>query len=62
MAHSGINILFAGNNFGRLMAGLWNSIWIAAVSLVIGLIVGTVLGVLRTSKSTTVGTIRKNSK
>ena len=51
MAHSGINILFAGNNFGRLMAGLWNSIWIAAVSLVIGLIVGTIFGVLRTSNS-----------
>ena len=51
MAHSGISILFAGNNFGRLMAGLWNSIWIAAVALIIGLIVGTVFGVLRTTKS-----------
>ena len=51
MAHSGISILFAGNNFGRLMAGLWNSIWIAVIALIIGLIVGTVFGVLRTTKS-----------
>lgn len=48
MAHSGINVLFEGSNFARLMAGLWNSIWIAAVALVIGLIVGTIFGVLRT--------------
>lgn len=48
MVHSGINVLFEGSNFARLMAGLWNSIWIAAISLVIGLIVGTIFGVLRT--------------
>lgn len=48
MAHSGINVLFEGSNFARLMAGLWNSIWIAAVALVIGLIIGTIFGVLRT--------------
>lgn len=48
MAHSGINVLFEGSNFVRLMAGLWNSIWIAAVALVIGLAIGTIFGVLRT--------------
>lgn len=48
MAHSGINVLFEGSNFARLMAGLWNSIWIAAVALVIGLAIGTIFGVLRT--------------
>ena len=48
MAHSGINVLFEGSNFARLMAGLWNSIWIAAVALVIGLVIGTIFGVLRT--------------
>ncbi|TSO26609.1 amino acid ABC transporter permease [Lactobacillus sp. LL6] len=48
MLNSGINVLFEGNNFARLMAGLWTSIWIAVLSLVIGLIIGTLFGVLRT--------------
>lgn len=48
MAHSGINVLFEGNNFARLMAGLWNSIWIAVIAIIIGLIIGTIFGILRT--------------
>ena len=51
MLHSGINVLFEGSNFARLMAGLWTSIWIAALSLVIGLAVGTIFGILRTLKN-----------
>lgn len=48
MAHSGINVLFQGTNFARLMGGLWTAIWIAALALVIGLALGTLLGLLRT--------------
>ncbi|WEV44034.1 amino acid ABC transporter permease [Lactobacillus sp. ESL0684] len=48
MEHSAINVLFAGDNFARLMQGLWTSVWIAAVSLIIGLILGTIFGILRT--------------
>lgn len=48
MAHSGINVLFQGINFARLMGGLWTAIWIAALALVIGLALGTLLGLLRT--------------
>ena len=48
MAHSAINVFFSGNNFSRILQGLWTSIWIAGVSLVIGLVLGTFLGVLRT--------------
>ena len=48
MAHSGINVLFEGTNFARLMGGLWTAMWIAAISLVIGLALGTILGMLRT--------------
>lgn len=48
MAHSGINVLFEGTNFARLMGGLWTAVWIAALSLVIGLVLGTFLGLLRT--------------
>lgn len=48
MAHSAINVFFSGNNFSRILQGLWTSVWIAGVSLVIGLVLGTFLGVLRT--------------
>ncbi len=48
MAHSGINVLFIGSNFDRLLVGLWTSIWIAALSIIIGLVIGTIFGVLRT--------------
>ncbi|WP_294879147.1 amino acid ABC transporter permease [uncultured Lactobacillus sp.] len=48
MAHSAINVLFTGNNFSRILQGLWTSVWIAGVSLIIGLILGTLLGILRT--------------
>lgn len=51
MAHSGINVLFEGSNFARLMGGLWTAVWIAAISLVIGLVLGTIFGLLRTLKS-----------
>lgn len=44
MVHSGINVLFEGSNFARLMAGLWTSIWIAVISIVLGLALGTILG------------------
>lgn len=48
MAHSGINVLFEGTNFTRLMGGLWTTVQIAAVEIIIGLILGVILGVLRT--------------
>lgn len=51
MAHSGIEVLFQGKNFLRLMEGLWTSVWIAGVSLGFGLLLGTFLGVLRTLKN-----------
>ena len=37
MGHSGINVLFEGRNFTRLLGGLWTSVWIAVLSLIIGL-------------------------
>lgn len=48
MVHSGIRVLLEGQNFARLMSGLWTSIWIAAISLVIGLALGTLFGIFRT--------------
>lgn len=48
MEHSVINVLFAGNNFARIMQGLWTSVWISVDSLAAGLVLGTLLGILRT--------------
>ncbi|BAP86736.1 amino acid ABC transporter permease [Paucilactobacillus hokkaidonensis JCM 18461] len=48
MAHSGINILFEGRNFMRLLGGLWVSAKVAIVAIVIGILLGIILGVLRT--------------
>lgn len=51
MAHSAINVFFAGTNFARILQGLWTSVWISAVSLFLGFILGTFLGILRTLPS-----------
>jgi len=48
VAHSGINILFEGRNFMRLLGGLWVSAKVAIVAIVIGILLGIILGVLRT--------------
>lgn len=48
MVHSGINVLFEGTNFVRLLGGLWTAVWIAGISLIIGLALGTIFGMLRT--------------
>ncbi|MCO6531058.1 amino acid ABC transporter permease [Lactobacillus sp.] len=48
MAHSAIDVIFTGNNFARILDGLWTSVWISVVSLAVGLILGTLLGILRT--------------
>lgn len=48
MAHSAIDVIFAGNNFARILDGLWTSVWISVVSLAVGLILGTLFGILRT--------------
>ncbi|GGG36538.1 polar amino acid transport system permease protein [Lactobacillus apis] len=51
MEHSVINVLFVGNNFARIMQGLWTSVWISVDSLAAGLVLGTLLGILRTLPS-----------
>lgn len=51
MVHSGINILFAGTNFSRLLGGLWISAKISIVALVFGIALGIFLGALRTVKN-----------
>lgn len=48
MAHSAIDVIYTGNNFARILDGLWTSVWISVVSLAVGLILGTLFGILRT--------------
>lgn len=48
MGLSGVEVLFDGNNFSRLMGGLWVSVRVSALALLIGIPVGIVLGALRT--------------
>ncbi|KRK37161.1 amino acid ABC transporter permease [Loigolactobacillus bifermentans] len=48
MAHSGINILFEGRNFTRLLGGLWISAKIAVIAIILGILLGIIFGALRT--------------
>lgn len=51
MAHSGINLLFEGQNFIRLMHGLWITVRVSLIAIIAGGILGLFLGVLRTFKN-----------
>lgn len=46
----GLEILFEGSNFSRLMLGLLEVIKLSLISLGIGLVIGILLGIIRTSK------------
>ncbi|MDK6233817.1 amino acid ABC transporter permease [Aerococcus sanguinicola] len=50
MANSGLEILFEGNNFLRLLEGLWVTVKLALVSMGCSLALGLFLGVLMTSR------------
>ena len=51
MALSGIDVLFDGNNFSRLMGGLWVSVKVSLLALLFGIPAGVLLGALRTIPS-----------
>ena len=48
MDNLGIDVLFKGNNFLRLLQGLWVSVEISLVSVVISILLGLIVGVLMT--------------
>lgn len=48
MANLGIDVLFKGTNFVRLLQGLWVSIEISLISVVISIALGLVVGMLMT--------------
>ncbi|MBR5636624.1 MAG: amino acid ABC transporter permease [Pseudobutyrivibrio sp.] len=48
MASLGIDVLFKGTNFLRLLQGLWVSIEISLISVVLSILLGLIVGVLMT--------------
>ena len=51
MQASGVEALFYGNNFARLLGGLWVTIRIALISVAISMVMGVLLGLVMTKKS-----------
>lgn len=51
MQNLGIDVLFKGKNFLRLLGGLWVAIRISLISVVISIVLGLVMGMLMTSKN-----------
>ncbi|MDO4616980.1 MAG: amino acid ABC transporter permease [Lachnospiraceae bacterium] len=51
MQSLGIDVLFKGTNFVRLLGGLWVAVRISLISVAISIVLGLVVGVLMTSKN-----------
>lgn len=47
----GIEVLFMGNNFARLLSGLWVTVRISLISIAFSLVLGTLLGAVMTSRN-----------
>ena len=47
----GIDVLFKGTNFIRLLGGLWTALWISLVSVAISIPLGIGMGLLMTKKN-----------
>lgn len=47
----GISVLFMGNNFQRLLAGLWVTVRISLIAVIASMVLGTFLGMLMTLKN-----------
>ncbi len=51
MQSLGIDVLFKGTNFVRLLSGLWVAVRISLISVMISIVLGLAVGVLMTSKN-----------
>ena len=54
MQSLGIDVLFKGSNFLRLLTGLWTAVRISLISVAISIALGILAGILMTSRSTLV--------
>lgn len=59
MQDLGIRVLFMGNNFIRLLEGLWITIEISLISVAFSIVLGIMLGMLMSLKSKTIKVITK---
>ena len=53
MQSLGLEVLFKGRNFARLLEGLWAAVKISLLSIAVSMVLGTVLGILAGRKSRT---------
>ena len=51
MQDLGIRVLFMGNNFARLLEGLWITIRISLIAVALSIVLGILLGILMTGKN-----------
>lgn len=56
-AQPGFGVIFTGDNFIRLLSGLWTSVEIAGLALIIGIPVGMILGALRILRNPILGAV-----
>lgn len=59
MQDLGINVLFQGRNFIRLLEGLWVTIKLSLIAVIISVVLGIVLGMIMTSKNPFIKAITK---
>ncbi len=59
MPDLGIEVLFKGTNFIRLLGGLWNALEISLISVGLSIPLGVLLGIVMTSKSKALKVITK---
>ncbi len=51
MQNMGIEVLFKGNNFLRLLEGLWITFQIAIIAMVLSVVFGLLMGIIMNSKN-----------
>lgn len=59
MQDLGINILFQGRNFIRLLQGLWVTVKISLIAVMISIVLGIILGMIMTGKNPVIKAITK---
>lgn len=59
MQDLGINVLFQGRNFIRLLEGLFTTIKISLIAVIISIVLGIILGMIMTSKNSVIKVVTK---
>ena len=59
MQSLGLEVLFKGKNFARLLGGLWAALKISLISIAISMVLGILLGILVGRKNRIAGTVMR---